>query len=120
MTEADPGRITGYHAHIYFEDAASRATALELRETIAGRFEVVLGRVHDRPVGPHPGPMYQVAFAPEVFAQIVPWLALHHRGLPVLIHPETGDDPTDHSEHALWLGDKQLLDIEYLRRLTQR
>lgn len=119
MTEVDPRKITGYHAHVYYDDAATRAEAAELREAIARHFMVVLGRWRDQPVGPHPKPMYQVAFAPAEFARLVPWLALNHRGLSVLIHPETGDDPTDHSDHALWLGEKLPLDIEYLRRLGQ-
>ncbi len=108
--------ITGYHAHIYYDDPGTRARAAELREAIGAQFEVVLGRWRDEPVGPHPKPMYQVAFAPAVFAQLVPWLALNHQGLSVLIHPETGDDPTDHSEHALWLGEKLPLDLAFLRQ----
>lgn len=117
MTEIDPAMIIDYHAHVYFDDEKSRAAAAELREAIAARFDVRLGRWHDKLVGPHLKPMYQVAFAPELFARFVPWLALNHRGLSVLIHPETGDDPTDHSEHALWLGEKLPVDIEFLRRL---
>jgi DOPA 4,5-dioxygenase len=108
--------IAGYHAHIYYEDPETRARAGVLREAIGAKFAVVLGRWRDQPVGPHPKPMYQVAFAPAVFAELVPWLALNHGGLSVLIHPETGDDPTDHSEHALWLGEKLPLDIAFLRR----
>jgi aromatic ring-cleaving dioxygenase len=108
--------ITGYHAHIYYEDPETRARAGVLREAIGAKFAVVLGRWRDQPVGPHPKPMYQVAFAPAVFAELVPWLALNHGGLSVLIHPETGDDPTDHGEHALWLGEKLPLDIAFLRR----
>ena len=110
--------ITGYHAHIYYEDPETRARAGVLREAIGAKFVVVLGRWRDQPVGPHPKPMYQVAFAPAVFAELVPWLALNHGGLSVLIHPETGDDPTDHTEHALWLGEKLPLDIAFLRRVA--
>ena len=117
MTEVDPGKFIDYHAHVYFTDAPSRALAVELRDRIGSRFPVALGRVHDRPIGPHPKPMFQVAFATELFGQLVPWLALNHRGLSVLVHPETGDDPIDHSEYALWLGEKLEVDIEYLRRL---
>ena len=109
--------ITGYHAHIYYTDAASRAFAGELREAIGAKFKVVLGRWRDMPVGPHPIPMYQVAFEPEEFSRLVPWLALNHGPLSVLIQLETGDDPTDHSVHALWLGEKLPIDIEYLRGL---
>ncbi|MBI1777139.1 MAG: DOPA 4,5-dioxygenase family protein [Proteobacteria bacterium] len=114
MIEAS--RITDYHAHIYYDDAEQRAFAGVLREAIGQKFTVVLGRWHDKPVGPHPISMYQVAFQPEEFARLVPWLALNHGTLSVLIHPETGDDPTDHSVHALWLGAPLPLDIEYLRR----
>ncbi len=120
MTSADPAKITAYHAHVYYKDAAERAFAAELREEVARRFQATLGRWHDVPVGPHPIAMYQIAFATVEFARLVPWLALNHGGLSVLIHPETGDDPTDHSEHALWLGEKLPLDIEYLRRLGRR
>ncbi|HEY6336101.1 MAG TPA: DOPA 4,5-dioxygenase family protein [Alphaproteobacteria bacterium] len=117
MNEVDPAKIIDYHAHVYFTDARTRALAVELREEIAVRFPVALGRVHDRPVGPHTQPMFQVAFATELFGRFVPWLSLNHKGLSVLIHPETGDDPIDHSEYALWLGEKLPVDIEYLRNL---
>ncbi len=115
----EPATIKGYHAHIYYTDAEERAFAGELREAIGREFKVVLGRWRDMPVGPHPTPMYQVAFQPEEFARLVPWLALNHGRLSVLIHPETGDDPTDHSVHALWLGQPLPLDIEFLRRLPR-
>ena len=35
---ADPDRIEGYHAHIYY-DPATRATAERMREGIGARFE---------------------------------------------------------------------------------
>ena len=99
-------KIYGYHAHIYF-DVNSRAFAVdELYEALSKAFPSVrMGRVHDRAVGPHPQSMYQVAFAPEVFEQIVPFLMLNATDLSVLIHPETGNDLLDHTKHALWLGE---------------
>jgi len=48
--------------------------------------------------------MYQVAFEPAVFAELVPWLALNREGLSVLVHPNTLAPRADHLEHALWLG----------------
>lgn len=39
---ADPGGITGYHAHIYYDPAKTKETAARLREAIGRQFE---GRV---------------------------------------------------------------------------
>ncbi|MCP4328329.1 MAG: DOPA 4,5-dioxygenase family protein [Alphaproteobacteria bacterium] len=105
--------ISGYHAHVYYE-AATREAAAELRNAIEARFDVRMGRWHDRPIGPHPMWSYQVAFAADLFADIVPWLALNHGELTVFIHPETGDDIADHTRHALWLGRQREIDISAL------
>ena len=106
--------VTGYHAHVYYE-ASSRARAERLREAVGAAFEVTLGRWHDRPVGPHPRWSYQIAFGSEQFAQVVPFIALNREGLAVLVHPLTGDDVADHSEHALWMGEVVPLDLDALR-----
>ena len=95
----------------YYYDDATRDTAARIREELGAQFEVELGRWRDAPVGPHPQAMYQVAFSADEFARVVPWLMLNHRGLSVFIHPCTGSDVPDHSEHALWLGDKLDLDL---------
>ncbi len=58
--------------------------------------------------------MYQVAFAPEVFPALVPWLALNRQGLTVLVHPETDRPRDDHLLHALWLGEKLPLKADIL------
>jgi DOPA 4,5-dioxygenase len=110
----DIGAITGYHAHVYY-DADSKPAAAALREAIEARFAVRLGRWHDRPVGPHPRWSYQIAFAPGLFAELVPWLALNRGGLTVFLHPETGNDLPDHRDHAIWLGDKAELDLDALK-----
>lgn len=110
MTATSPSRIDrleiwSYHAHIYFSDDKERAAAALLREEIAHRFSVQLGRWHDRMVGPHTKAMYQVAFATGLFALFVPWLMQNRRGLTVLVHPNTGWPRDDHQVHALWLGE---------------
>ncbi|MBD6616763.1 4,5-dioxygenase [Komarekiella sp. 'clone 1'] len=112
----DTIEINGFHAHIYF-DTTSRDVAARVREGLSSKFEVKLGRWHDLPIGPHPKAMYQVAFSPNEFGQIVPWLMLNREELDILIHPETGDDVADHMKHCLWLGDKLNLNIEFLRRI---
>ncbi len=100
----DPERITHYHAHIYY-DPTTRDRAARLRERVAAAFPTAtLGRWHDAPVGPHPQSMYQIAFPRELLAAFVPWLMLNRGGLTVLLHPETGDDYADHTDHAAWFG----------------
>jgi aromatic ring-cleaving dioxygenase len=108
--------IRFYHAHVYY-DEASRAVAARLREEIERRFEVVMGRWRDEPVGPHPQAMYQVKFNPPEFARIVPWLMINRAGLAVLVHPDTGDALIDHAVNALWLGEKLELNVDVLRHI---
>lgn len=111
---APPDAITGWHAHVYF-DGGSREAAERLREGIAQAFpDAVLGRWHDKPVGPHPQAMYQVAFAPALFPTLVPFLALNREGLAVLVHPETGRQKADHLHHAMWMGAVLALDASVL------
>ena len=103
MPTLDPARIEGFHAHIYY-DPETPPIAERLREAIGAGFAVQLGRWHDKPVGPHPVSMYQVAFAVAEFPRLVPWLMLNRAGLTILVHPLTGNDYDDHAHYALWLG----------------
>ncbi len=105
MPANDPRSIVDYHAHVYYDPATSRGRAERLRERVGAEFpQAKLGRWHDELVGPHPQSMYQIAFPTEMLAAFAPWLMLNRDGLTVLLHPETGDDYTDHTAHAAWFG----------------
>lgn len=114
MAKKSP-QITGYHAHVYY-DPGTKKTAARLRRRIGARFDTVLGSWHDEAVGPHPISMYQVAFETELFAELVPWLALNREDLTILVHPETDDDLLDHSDFAMWLGDSIPLRLDRFRQ----
>jgi aromatic ring-cleaving dioxygenase len=105
--------ITGYHAHVYF-DAASKSQAQALCEEAGRNFRLVVGRMQDKPVGPHPRGSCQLAFGPEEFRNVVPWLIENRNGLTVLAHANTGNDLKDHTEHGLWLGPSEPLDLSAL------
>jgi aromatic ring-cleaving dioxygenase len=116
MAEKQIGKISGYHAHVYFEPE-TRGQAENVRDALDRRFRgaIRLGRWHEKNVGPHTRSMYQVAFAPPLFAEIVPWLALNRGPLAVLVHPESGDAVADHTDHALWLGEILDVDVSVLK-----
>ena len=62
--------IKGFHAHVYF-DQSTVAKARALCTTCRDTFGVEMGRVHEKPVGPHPDWSCQLAFGPDKFADII-------------------------------------------------
>lgn len=102
--------ITAYHAHVYF-DAGTVEQARALCAQAAELFGVEMGRVHEKPVGPHPKWSCQLAASPAQFAELLPWLALNRDGLIVFCHPDTGDHLANHRDHGVWLGTGLDLDL---------
>jgi DOPA 4,5-dioxygenase len=111
--------IKDYHVHVYF-DRDTQPEAERVRDGLAERFNVELGRIHFKAVGPHPQWMYQVKFHPKQFGKLVPWLMLNHESLNVLVHPQTGDDVADHSDNALWLGRKLKLKLGFMKKMAAK
>lgn len=94
-----------YHAHIYF-DEHTRSAAVDLRAKLL-EDNVSVGEVFflvDKPVGPHPQPMFQISFEQRQYIALVDWLEKHRQGLSILIHPELQDELMGHTESATWLG----------------
>jgi DOPA 4,5-dioxygenase len=109
---ADP-RIRDFHAHIYFNaDEVERARALA--EALTTRFPIPVGHFHTRPVGPHPRGSVQLTVPPHLFGEVAEWLALNRSGLTIFAHASTGDDLADHSDHVVWFGPSEPLDLSIL------
>jgi DOPA 4,5-dioxygenase len=115
---AETEAIQDWHAHVYFTPG-TRDHAATLRDWVEKRFTVRMGRWHEGKVGPHPQAMYQIAFTNDLFATLVPFLALNRMGLIVLVHPNTKRERDDHMLHAMWLGAVLPLDVSMLREQAE-
>ena len=107
MTAKD---IHDFHVHLYFEPLeVERAKALagELQR----RFSVPVGHFHLRPVGPHPRGSVQITVQPEQFGDVAAFLAIGRDRLTVFAHASTGDDRADHTDHVIWFGPSETLDL---------
>ena len=106
-------QIRDFHAHIYF-NADQLEQAQALAEAARERFGVPVGRFHVQPVGPHPRGSCQLTVRPEQFGDFAQWLALNRKGLTIFAHTSTGDDLPDHTEHVIWFGPSEPLDLSVL------
>ena len=104
----------GYHAHIYYDPASTRAVAEEVCAGLEKRFEIEIDGFRDTPVGPHPVANVLVIFKPDQFEHVAPYLMLNRNGLDVLIHPLTEDAVEDHTDFVMWLGEPLELKIDTL------
>jgi aromatic ring-cleaving dioxygenase len=96
--------LQNYHIHVYFNrDTIEKAK--RIATSAAEKFDLPLGRFHERPVGPHPEWSVQLLVSTEKFPEVSSWMKDHHAGLSVLLHENTGDDLADHTEGAQWLGE---------------
>ncbi len=87
-------------------------------EAAHDRFGIAMGRMHEKPVGPHPVWNCQPAFPAVLFGSVIPWLALNRDGRTVFIHPETGDDLADHGDHTIWMG--EILPLHKLEEIFEK
>lgn len=114
MSRAPVNVHRAWHAHVYF-DAGTLVQAQALVRQAGEQFNVQVGRVHEREVGPHPRWSCQIAFSSTQFDRLVPWLDARRGGLDILVHGLTGDDLRDHTDHAYWLGNAHALKLEMFR-----
>lgn len=94
------------HIHIYFRPHQTEE-ALLLKAQIAKEFpELILGRFHQKPVGPHPVGSFLIRAKNEKDERNIIFYLNHKIGnLSAMIHPETGNDFEDHKQEKIqWIG----------------
>lgn len=107
MTEAS---IRDFHAHIYY-NPQEVDLAKQLAASAQARFPISVGHFHLRPVGPHPRGSVQLTVPRDAFGEVAQFLALHRGRLTVFAHAETGEDLADHTQHVIWFGPSEPLDL---------
>jgi len=107
-----------HHAHIYYLPA-QRPAAAALRDAFLHESEgddpariLFVGRLADRPVGPHPIPQFEIHFGARAVEAVA--ARIEASGLSALIHPLTDDDLEDHTSLARWIGEPIALDVTAL------
>ena len=103
-------RIENFHAHIYY-DAEEVERARQLAAAAQQRFSLPVGHFHLGPVGPHPRGSVQMTVPADQFGDVAQWLALDRGGLTIFAHANTGDDLADHTQHVIWFGPSEPLDL---------
>lgn len=120
--------ILSYDFHTYFklDDAEQVAYGSKFRELIETEFknELTNGqcrifKTHAQSIGPHPdenGMFETDTTDPVTFLKMLNFYQMNHGPLSVLIHPRSDKgDLQDHTQHALWLGEKKELKTQFLR-----
>jgi DOPA 4,5-dioxygenase len=103
-------KIRDFHAHIYY-DPDEVEQAKQLAAAVQARFPVAVGHFHLRPVGPHPRGSVQLTVPSETFGDVAQFLALNRGPLTIFAHAETGEDLADHTQHVIWFGPSEPLDL---------
>lgn len=108
--------INNFHFHLYYPfEKINEATEVlnKLREEKVG---IPIGRIWDRPVGPHPIGSCQVTVEADQYYEMIQWFLINRNGFSLFIHPDTGDDLADHTDYVMWMGKEHPLKIEQFKK----
>jgi aromatic ring-cleaving dioxygenase len=114
-----------FHAHVYYRDTTphnERVHAEWMRSEIiklahSGKLSCDVGPLLDKPGnGPHTWSYFEVQFEVVDYGLLATWFQFNHKTNPVLFHPISVYHLENHTTRALWLGDKQPIKEEFLKR----
>ena len=98
-----------YHAHVYWKNNAEREIAISMRPSFLS-MSASLGAIHDKPIGPHPLPMYQIMYDTSIQTEVETLLRI--QPMSILLHEDIGiDHVKDHTDGARWINTPLELDL---------
>ena len=106
-----------YHAHVYWKNNTEREIAISLRPSFLS-IGASLGAIHDKPIGPHPLPMYQIMYDSSIQNEVETLLRI--QPMSILLHEDIGiDHVKDHTDGARWINTPLELDLQFLENLHE-
>ena len=103
-----------YDIYIYWRNNDERNEALILQKVLIEN-KVQTFPIVEKPVGPHPYPMFESHLTSQTLSVIESLLVANRKSCSILIHEKTGDHVYDHTKGARFLGEPLELNIELLR-----
>jgi DOPA 4,5-dioxygenase len=112
MDTVTKNNFSKYHVHVYCDLDQVSVCQQVRRELLSSGLAIEgAGPVRNRPIGPHPKPMFEAWFASSELDSIIDWMKRNRNGLSVMFHPLSGDDLADHKDYSFWIGEKLKLDL---------
>jgi aromatic ring-cleaving dioxygenase len=105
-----------YHFHLYYPINKIEQARNILEKLRSENKYIEIGRVWDRPVGPHPIGSCQVSVTKNNFQEMIEWFFNGREGFSLFIHAVTGDDYLDHTDYVLWMGKEFQLNLEMFKK----
>ena len=106
-----PVKFSVFHSHIYF-NKETYSKAQNFHEDFKKlKIPKQLSEMHQHLMGPHPFWMFEVDFKTENFLEIIEFMQKHRNGLSILVHPLSGNALLDHTDYAMFLGQKEDLNL---------
>ena len=103
-----------YDIHVYWRNDEERNEAILLNKVLLEN-KVQCFAFVEKPIGPHPLPMFEAHISSERLTEISALLTNSRKECSILIHEKTGDHVYDHTKGARFLGEPLELNIEFLR-----
>jgi aromatic ring-cleaving dioxygenase len=109
-----PKPFDQFHAHIYFNEQSQAQAEVFHHKMQENKEYTAVSPLRFELRGPHPHWMFTVNFASENFMPMIEFMQKHRDGLSILIHPLSGNEVLDHTDYAMFLGQKENLNLAVL------